>query len=222
MPAVLHAERTIRFKIVFCGTPLCGKTANIQQIHARLDPSGRSDLLSLSTRKDRTVFFDFLSVDSEALPGYKTSFQIYTVPGQVTYNATLQLVLQQADGVVFVVDSQIDRQRDNLNAFQNLQANLRLNGTSVEQLPVVLQYNKRDLPNAAPVEYLEFLHNNRPRPFISFEASAATGMNVLATLQAVCQLALERFHHDGGVSATDPEPEAEAEVETESNLAATH
>jgi signal recognition particle receptor subunit beta len=208
MPAILREERIIRFKIVYCGTPLCGKTESFRQIHSRLDPSGRGELLSLSTRNDRTVFFDFLSVDSEALPGYKTSFQLYTVPGQVTYNATYQLVLQQADGVVFVADSQLDRQRDNVSALQNLEANLRLNEQDPEEIPIVLQYNKRDLPNAAPVEYLEFLLNNQANRRLSFETSAANGQNILATLQAVCQLALERFHEAD--EAEEPPPDEPA------------
>ncbi len=193
MPSIQHEDRTVSFKIVYCGTPLCGKTTNIQQIHAKLDPRGRSDLVSLSTAQDRTLFFDFLSVEVDAIPGYKTTFHLYTVPGQVTYNATLQLVLRQADAVVFVIDSQMDRQRDNLQAFQSLEANLRLNDSSIERLPVVLQYNKRDLPNAAPVEYLEYLFNNRPVPLLSFEADARGGRNVLATLNAVSQAVLHQF-----------------------------
>ena len=128
------------------------------------------------------------------MPGYRTSFQLYTVPGQITYNATLQLVLREADGIVFVADSQMDRQRANLQAFQNLEANLRLNGSSLEKLPVVLQYNKRDVPNAAPVEYLEFLLNNRQNRFISFESEAKKGKNVIATLNAVSQAVLANFH----------------------------
>lgn len=193
MPSIHHEDRTVSFKIVYCGTPLCGKTTNIQQIHAKLDPRGRSDLVSLSTAQDRTLFFDFLSVEADAIPGYKTTFHLYTVPGQVTYNATLQLVLRQADAVVFVIDSQMDRQRDNLQAFQSLEANLRLNDSSVDRLPIVLQYNKRDLPNAAPVEYLEYLFNNRPVPLLSFEADARGGRNVLATLNAVSHAVLHQF-----------------------------
>jgi hypothetical protein len=147
----------------------------------------------MSTAADRTLFFDFLAVEAAAIPGYRTSFHLYTVPGQITYNATLQLVLRQADGVVFVADSQMDRQRDNIQAFQNLDANLRLNGSSLETLPIVLQYNKRDLPNAAPVEYMEFLLNNRAERFLSFEAEAQNGRNVLATLNAISQNVLARF-----------------------------
>ena len=193
MPAIDPKEKTVRFKIVYCGTPLSGKTTNLRQIHTKLDPQGRSDLVSLSTSQDRTLFFDFLAVESSAIPGYQTSFHLYTVPGQVTYNATLQLVLRQADGVGFVADSQMDRQRDNIHAFQSLEANLRLNGSSIDRLPLVLQYNKRDLPNTAPVEYLEFLLNNRPVPHLSFEADAKSGRNVLATLNAISQGVVAQF-----------------------------
>ncbi|SKA81540.1 hypothetical protein SAMN02745166_00774 [Prosthecobacter debontii] len=200
MPSIHPDQKTVNFKIVYCGTPLSGKTANLHQIHAKLDPQGRSDLVSLSTAQDRTLFFDFLSVESAAIPGYKTSFHLYTVPGQVTYNATLQLVLRQADGVVFVADSQLDRQRDNVLAFQALEANLRLNGSSLDRLPLVLQYNKRDLPNAAPVEYLEFLLNNRPVPWLSFEADARGGRNILATLNAISQAVLAQFRSQHGKS----------------------
>jgi signal recognition particle receptor subunit beta len=193
MATIRKEDNLICFKIVYCGTALGGKTTNLTQIHARLDPSGRGDLVSLSTAADRTLFFDFLAVETNVLPGYKTLFQLYTVPGQITYNATLQLVLKQADAIVFVADSQIDRQRDNIQAFQNLDASLRLNGVFLDKLPVVLQYNKRDLPNAAPVDYMEFLLNNRPKRLVSFEADAARGSNVLATLNAVSQQLLSGF-----------------------------
>ena len=193
MPIIQHEDRNVSFKIVYCGTPLCGKTTNIQQIHAKLDPRGRSALVSLANAQDRALFFEFLSVEADAIPGYKTTFHLYTVPGQVIYNATRQLVLRQADAVVFVIDSQMDRQRDNLQAFQSLEANLRLNDSSIERLPVVLQYKKRDLPNAAPVEYLEYLFNSRPVPLLSFEADARGGRNVLATINAVSQAVLHRF-----------------------------
>ena len=111
----------------------------------------------------------------------------------MNYNASLKLGLRQADGVVFVADSQMDRQRDNVHAFQSLEANLRINGSNLDRLPLVLQYNKRDLPNSAPVEYLEFLLNNRPAPRLSFEADAKSGRNVLATLNANSQAVLAQF-----------------------------
>lgn len=206
MPSINHDDRTVSFKIVYCGAPLGGKTTNLQQIHAKLDPSGCSDLVSLSTAQDRTLFFDFLSVEADAIPGYKTAFHLYTVPGQVTYNATLQLVLRQADGVVFVADSQMDRQRDNLQAWQGLEANLRMNGSSLDRLPAVLQYNKRDLPNAAPVEYLEYLFNSRAAPLLSFEADARSGRNVLATLNAISQAVLHQFRQRTSLGHGDELP----------------
>ncbi|MCB1227551.1 MAG: GTPase domain-containing protein [Verrucomicrobiales bacterium] len=216
MPSVNHDERTISFKIVYCGTPLSGKTTNLQCIHTRLDPTGRGDLVALSTARDRTLFFDFLAVDAPVVPGYKTSFLLYTVPGQIVYNATLQLVLQQADGVVFVADSQLDRQRDNLQALQNLEANLRLNGSSIDRIPLVLQYNKRDLPGAAPVEYMEFLLNQRSRRCLSFESDARSGRNVLATLNAISMAVLQQFQqaltplHEAPPTTTSEVPDEEA------------
>ncbi len=193
MATLRKEDNLICFKIVYCGAALGGKTTNLTQIHSRLAPAGRGDLVSLSTAADRTLFFDFLAIETNVLQGYKTLFQLYTVPGQISYNATLQLVLKQADAIVFVADSQIDRQRDNIQAFQNLDANLRLNGVALDKLPLVLQYNKRDLPNAAPVDYMEFLLNNRPKRYVSFEADAARGSNVLATLNAVSQQLLSGF-----------------------------
>ncbi len=194
MATIRKSERILCFKIVYCGAALSGKTTNIETIHSRLQPDGRSDLVQIATAADRTLFFDFLSVETSVMPGYRTLFQLYTVPGQIIYNATMQLVLKQADGVVFVADSQIDRQRDNINAWQNMEANLRMNGTQLDRLPMVLQYNKRDLPNAAPVEYMEFLLNNRPRRYIAFEGDALRGRNVLACLNSVSQMVLNQFH----------------------------
>ncbi len=193
MAAIFHDTRTVSFKIVYCGTPMGGKTTNLQHVHRCLDPGARSDLISVNTAADRTLFFDFLAVDAPSLNGYRTRFNLYTVPGQVIYNATYQLVLRQADGVVFVADSQMDRQRDNVQAWQNFEANLRLNGQSIEHMPIVLQHNKRDAANAAPIEYMEYLLNSGPRRYYSYEASASRGHNVLTTLNAVSHLVLHRF-----------------------------
>jgi hypothetical protein len=213
MATIRKDERILCFKIVYCGTALSGKTTNITTIHSRLHPDGRGQLVQLSTAADRTLFFDFLTVETAALPGYRTLFQLYTVPGQITYNATMQLVLKQADGVVFVADSQIDRQRDNLQAWQNMEANLRLNGSSIDNLPVVLQYNKRDMHNAAPIEYMEFLLNNRQKRLISFEAEASRGRNVLASLNAVSQAVLARFHQRALTERMELEQENAAPAE---------
>jgi signal recognition particle receptor subunit beta len=192
--AVIHEDRrTVSFKIVYCGTPIGGKTTNIQHIHACLNPATRGELISLSTSADRTLFFDFLAVEAPLAGGYTAKFQLYTVPGQVLYNSTYQLVMQQADGLVFVADSQLDRMSENVQAWENFQANLRKNGQSLDFIPMVLQYNKRDLPNAAPVEYLEYLLNNGPRRFYSFESAASRGHNVLTTLNTISHEVLTRF-----------------------------
>ncbi len=206
MASIHHAERYVSFKIVYCGTPIGGKTTNLQHVHQCLDPETRGDLISLATAQDRTLFFDFLAVEAVVLNGYRTRFHLYTVPGQIVYNATYQLVLRQADGVVFVADSQLDRQRDNIHAWQNFEANLRLNGQNIEQIPIVLQYNKRDAPNAAPVEYMEYLLNNGQQRHLSYEAAASRGHNVLTTLNAVSHQVLARFasrvHEFDGPSST--------------------
>ncbi len=206
MPAVQPDRKTVSFKIVYCGTPLSGKTTNLRCVHSRLEPSGRGDLVALSTNRDRTLFFDFLALETAAIPGWRISFHLYTVPGQIVYNATMQLVLHQADGVVFVADSQLDRQRDNLQAMQNLEANLRLNGRSIDSIPLVLQYNKRDLQNLAPVEYMEFLLNNRAQRCPSFAADALSGRNVLATLNAISSAVLQRYQ----TRVAEPAPAAPA------------
>jgi len=208
MPTLRRDEKLICFKIVYCGSALSGKTTNLKEIHERLDPRGRGELVSMNTTADRTLFFDFLPLEAELVPGWRTLFQLYTVPGQMIYNATLGLVLQGADGLVFVVDSQADRQRDNLQAMQNLEANLRLQGVDLKEMPLVLQYNKRDLPNAAPLEYLEFLFNNGPERRAAFEAEAANGRNVLATLNAVTQTVLAEFQHFLTPDAVEQEPAA--------------
>ena len=192
--AVIHDDRrTVSFKIVYCGTPIGGKTTNLHHIHACLDPATRGELISLSTAADRTLFFDFLAVEAPLAGGYTAKFQLYTVPGQLLYNSTYQLVMQKADGLVFVADSQLDRMSENVQAWENFQANLRQNGQSLDLIPLVLQYNKRDLPNAAPVEYLEYLLNNGPRRFYSFESAASRGHNVLTTLNTISHEVLTRF-----------------------------
>jgi len=193
--AVIHEDqRTVSFKIVYGGPPLGGKTTNVQHIHSCLDPETRGELVSLANTADRTLYFDFLAVEAAMPGGYKAKFNLYTVPGQVVYNATYQLVLKQADGLVFVADSQMDRMVDNLQAWEMLEKNLTNNGQSLDRIPLVLQYNKRDLPNVAPVEYMEYLLNSGTRRFYSFEAAAVHGHNVLSTLNTVSHAVLSRFN----------------------------
>jgi signal recognition particle receptor subunit beta len=193
MPIINYASREIQFKIVYYGPALGGKTTSLAYIHSRISPAHRGDLVSLATAADRTLFFDFLPLTALTLQGFRTKFQLYTVPGQVIYNSTRQLVLRSVDGVVFVADSQWDKMEENVVSFRNLEENLQKQKLLLEQVPVVLQFNKRDLPNVAPTNYLEYLLNNRKRRVQSFESVASTGVNVFSTLDSVTQRLLHKF-----------------------------
>ncbi len=193
MPIINYASKEIQFKVVYYGPALCGKTTNLAYVHSRIAKAFRGDLVSLATAADRTLFFDFLPVNAAVLKGFKTKFQLYTVPGQVIYNTTRQLVLRSVDGLVFVADSQWEKIEENVDSFRNLEENLSRQSLLLDDVPYVLQFNKRDLENIAPVSYLEYLLNNRKRRVPSFEAVANTGYNVFAALDAVTQLLLHRF-----------------------------
>src|SRR5512132_2445069 len=156
MSIINYASREIQFKIVYYGPALCGKTTNLGYIHERISPANRGDLVSLATAADRTLFFDLLPLNALVIKGFVTKFQLYTVPGQVIYNATRQLVLRSVDGIVFVADSQWDKMEENVESFRNMEENLAKMNLSLDELPYVLQYNKRDMPNVAPVNYLEY------------------------------------------------------------------
>ena len=193
MSIINYASREIQFKIVYYGPALCGKTTNLDYIHKRINPENRGDLVSLATAADRTLFFDFLPLNAVVIKGFVTKFQLYTVPGQVIYNATRQLVLRSVDGVIFVADSQWEKMEENVESFKNLEDNLAKQNMSLDDIPYVLQYNKRDLPNIAPVNYLEYVLNNRKKRVQSFEVVSSTGQNVFATLNAVSQTLLQKF-----------------------------
>src|SRR5688500_2003904 len=171
-----YATREITAKVVYYGPGLCGKTTNLQFIYDMLPIGNKSKMLSLSTKTDRTLFFDFLPLELGTIRGMRTKLQLYTVPGQVFYNSTRQLVLKGADGIVFVADSQASALEANLESWLNLEDNLRKQGIRMEETPVVLQYNKRDLPTALPVEELNAKLN--PNKLPAFEAIATTGAGV--------------------------------------------
>jgi mutual gliding-motility protein MglA len=196
MPIINYASKEIQFKIVYYGPALGGKTTNLAYIHSRIAPAHRGDLVSLATAADRTLFFDFLPLTALTLQGFRTKFQLYTVPGQVIYNSTRQLVLRSVDGVVFVADSQWEKMEENVASFRNLEQNLQKQNLHLEQVPFVLQFNKRDIPSVAPINYLEYLLNNRKRRVQSFESVAATGVKVFSTLDAVTQLLLHKFKRE--------------------------
>ena len=204
MPIINYASKEIQFKIVYYGPALGGKTTNLAYIHSRIAPAHRGDLVSLATAADRTLFFDFLPLTALTLQGFKTKFQLYTVPGQVIYNSTRQLVLRSVDGVVFVADSQWERMEENVASFRNLEQNLQKQNLLLDQVPFVLQFNKRDLPNVAPINYLHYLLNNRKRRAHSFESVAGTGVNVFSTLDAVTQLLLHKFKKENAQLSPGP------------------
>src|SRR5215212_2105787 len=163
MALINQASKEIQVKIVYYGPALCGKTTNLYKVHENIQTAAeKGKLVSLANQtSDRTLFFDFLPVEALSIKGYRTKFQLYTVPGQVIYNTTRQLVLRGVDGIVFVADSQYEKMEENRESFQNREENLKSLQLSLNDVPYVLQYNKRDLPNIAPVDYLQFLLNNR-------------------------------------------------------------
>ena len=193
MAFINFARREIAFKIVYYGPALCGKTTNLEQVHTAVSPSSRGELTMLSTQQDRTLFFDFLPLKSDIIKGFISKFQLYTVPGQNIYNETRKLVLRNVDGVVFVADSQWDKMEENVESFANLETNLNLQNESLDRLPYVLQFNKRDLPNVAPSHYLDFLLNQRQTRVPVMEAVAAEGQGVFETLNLISKLVLSHF-----------------------------
>jgi signal recognition particle receptor subunit beta len=188
MTFINYASREINCKIVYYGPGLCGKTTNLQYIYDSTAPQAKGKLISLATETDRTLFFDFMPLELGTVRGFKTRFHLYTVPGQVYYDASRKLILKGVDGVVFVADSQEERMDANIESLYNLEENLATQGYDLNQIPYVLQLNKRDLPNVAPVEELssELLRKGEP----VYEAVATTGEGVFDTLKAVAKQVL--------------------------------
>ncbi len=188
MSFINYAAREINVKIVYYGPGLCGKTTNLQYIYEKSNPQQKGKLISLATETDRTLFFDFLPLDLGSVRGFKTRFHLYTVPGQVFYDASRKLILKGVDGVVFVADSQEARMDANVESMRNLDDNLRDNGFDLKTIPYVLQFNKRDLPTASAVDEMYRLLNFKGEP--TFEAVATQGMGVFETLKAVAKQVL--------------------------------
>ena len=184
-------EREITCKIVYYGTGLGGKTANLRYIYRQLAPTARTEMVSLATETERTLFFDYLGLDLGQVKGFTTRFSLYTVPGQVEYNASRKLVLNGADGVVFVADSDTLKRKENVQSLDNLIDNMQAYGMTLDSVPVVLQYNKRDLGNAMSIDWLENDLNYKQVP--SFEAIASEGIGVFATLKCMSKQILNRL-----------------------------
>jgi signal recognition particle receptor subunit beta len=188
MTFINYASREINCKIVYYGPGLCGKTTNLQYIYDSTAPAAKGKLISLATETDRTLFFDFMPLELGTVRGFKTRFHLYTVPGQVYYDASRRLILKGVDGVVFVADSQEERMDANIESLYNLEENLKTQGYDLSKIPYVLQLNKRDLPNVISPEELvgELMRKNEP----VYEAVAAKGVGVFDTLKAVAKQVL--------------------------------
>lgn len=212
MVSINYSSREVCCKIVYYGPGLSGKTTNLLYVHSKVPSDTRGKMISLATEADRTLYFDFLPINIGTINGFAAKFQLYTVPGQVYYNATRKLVLRGVDGVVFVADSQPDKMEENIESLVNLEENLREYGYDIDDLPMVIQYNKRDLPGVLAVDELNTRLNTRGLPH--FEASATIGNGVFDTLKLIIKLVLEKAKR----SATDrarpdvsySEPSAEA------------
>jgi hypothetical protein len=191
MTFINYASREINCKIVYYGPGLCGKTTNLQYIYEKTNPNAKGKLISLATETDRTLFFDFLPLELGTVRGFKTRFHLYTVPGQVFYDASRKLILKGVDGVIFVADSQVERMDANVEAIENLDANLKAQGYDLMAIPYVLQLNKRDLPNIAPKEEMIVTLNRKQEPV--FEACASSGQGVFETLKGVAKLVLQEL-----------------------------
>jgi len=195
MSIINYASREIQFKIVYYGPALCGKTTNLGYIHQRINPGNRGDLVSLATAADRTLFFDFLPLDLGSVRGFKTRIHLYTVPGQVFYDASRKLILRGVDGIVFVADSQQERMDANVEALDNLMSNLTEHGYDFNKIPYVLQLNKRDLPNVLPVDSLSRELRKKNEPIV--EAVAFQGVGVFETLKEIARQVLQELKQAG-------------------------
>ena len=192
MSFINYSSREINCKIVYYGPGLCGKTTNLRYIFNKTSPKVKGRMISLATETERTLYFDFLPLSLGEIRGFKTRFHLYTVPGQVFYDASRKLVLRGADGIVFVADSQSSRIEANVESVENLNVNLaEMNSPSLDKLPYVIQYNKRDLPEVDSIESLRAALN--PLGVPEFEACAATGVGVFETLKGVSKLVLKRL-----------------------------
>jgi signal recognition particle receptor subunit beta len=195
MSFINYSSREINCKIVYYGPGLCGKTTNLQYVYAKTNPDAKGKMISLATETERTLFFDFLPLSLGEIRGFKTRFHLYTVPGQVFYDASRKLILKGVDGVVFVADSQLERMEANLESLENLRVNLGEQGYDLDKVPYVVQYNKRDLPSAIAVEELRKALN--PRSVPEFPAVAPTGVGVFDTLKSVAKLVLTELKKAG-------------------------
>jgi hypothetical protein len=191
MPLLNHQKREINFKVVYYGPAFSGKTTNLMYLHRHLSPETRGELITMATQTDRTLYFDFMPLDLGEVQGWKMRLSLYTVPGQVQYDVSRKLILNGADAVVFVADSDVLRSPDNMESLQNMVENLAEHRINLDELPWVLQYNKRDLADIMPIERMQKELNARDVP--ALEAVASEGLGVFATLKSTSKLLLNHI-----------------------------
>ena len=221
MVQINFATREVSCKVVYYGSGLCGKTTNLQQVHDKAPSKSRGTMTSIATEGDRTLFFDFMPLDLGTVAGMKTKMQLYTVPGQVYYNATRKIVLEGVDGIIFVADSSASRREANLESWQNLKDNLSEYGLDIADIPLVIQFNKRDLPDAMSVEQMNAELNDLAVGV--FEATAVTGKGVMPTLRELSSLVLQKLNQQprrGARRRAAPAPEPAGAPATASIAAA--
>ena len=188
-----YTAREVQFKIVIYGPAFAGKTTTLNHIRAHIDAETVGDLHTLKSAADKTLSFEFIPREATLLDDFKIQFEVLTVPGNIVFNAPRKLVLRDADGILFIADSEWTKIAENVANFKNLEENLKKLGGAVDEIPMVLLYNKRDLPEITPASYLDFVLNNRKRRVPSFETQAATGVNIFAALRALCEIVIQRF-----------------------------
>jgi mutual gliding-motility protein MglA len=191
MSFINYTSKEINCKVIYFGAGLGGKTTNVQFIYEHTQQQERGKLVSLSTENERTLFFDFLPLSIGDIRGYNTRFHLYTVPGQTFYEVSRQFILKGVDGIVFVVDSQPERMEANIESFESLEKSLEKQGYDIHKIPLVFQYNKRDVPGAVTIQELEATFNPMRRPY--FEAIASCGQGVMETLQSISQLVIREL-----------------------------
>jgi signal recognition particle receptor subunit beta len=205
-----YNSKELNLKIVYYGTGLCGKTTNLRSVFAAMPTERKGQMMSLATELDQTLFFDFLPIDLGSVKGWKLRFHLFTVPGQIYYNVSRKLVLKNVDGLVFIVDSQEGRLDENLESYNNLMDNLRDYNYNLKEIPMVIQYNKRDLPDILPISDLQLYVNKQG--FTYFEAVAPRGIGVFDTLKSVCQLTvLKQIDKLPDIRTADGEPAKETQ-----------